>query len=171
MRDNDSGIEDGESGLETEGTVREDGMEGVVDGEREEMEKTSFYAPRDGSFAPTGDTPDPIDETPPAIRSELFPATPNILSHQASAPTRGPPNHINEKNPLRRGPFSKLDVLANESLAEDSWAGETTLSGSRTSYPQTPRLTEDSELPLKNLREGRLLQYYVTHLAPWVRTN
>lgn len=94
------------------------------------------------------------------------------LSH---APSEQPSALINDSrecfdagDAYRSGSLSKLDILADQSLAEASLIGETLRGESRMSYPQTPAAAIDPPWPLRSLQEGRLLQHFVTHLAPWV---
>ena len=56
-------------------------------------------------------------------------------------------------------------------LVDESLSGETLRPDSRVSYPQTPSVAPQLAWPLKNLHEGKLLQHFVTFLAPWVCTN
>lgn len=73
----------------------------------------------------------------------------------------------NEETP-NQAPLSKLEILANQSLVDASLSGDTLYSNSRISGPRSPSTPIVTAWPLKDLREGRLLQHFVTHLAPWV---
>ena len=65
--------------------------------------------------------------------------------------------------------LSKLDVLADQSLTAVSLTGKKLMTESRSSELRAPSDSRISPAwPVSSLREGRLLQHFITHLAPWV---
>ena len=68
-------------------------------------------------------------------------------------------------------PLSKLDVLADQSLADAFTSGSDAYATTRhvelQSYPVSRKHCEWS---VANLRECRLLQHFIEHMAPWVST-
>ena len=99
-----------------------------------------------------------------------LPTTYQTPGEHPSTPIGDPPDYLDDGDTSGQAPLSKLDILANQSLVEASLSGETLHDESRMSYPQTPATAVDSVWPLRNLQEGRLLQHFITHLAPWVCT-
>lgn len=98
------------------------------------------------------------------------PAAHPTASEQSSAPAGEPPDLLDECETFSQTPLNKLEVLANLSSVDASLSGETLRTASTIPYPQPPLMAGDMVWPLRNLQEGRLLQHFVTHLAPWVCT-
>lgn len=88
---------------------------------------------------------DPSDYLPPLEQVTDDPAC-NVLIHDAS------------KMPARL-------------LKEASQLGEKLPSNMSVSYLEKELPAQELAWPLKSLQEGKLLQHFATHLAPWVCTN
>ena len=151
--------------LSLEEVARNDAL---ANGEREKRRAMTSYTPKDRSSTRTCDAPALINELPHVEHPQPLPENFNKSSPEALAPASNSPDYADDNQPFSQTPLSKLDILANQSLAEVSLTGETLYALSKTSYPHTPASTADFSWPLKNLREGRLLQHYITHLSPWV---
>lgn len=78
-------------------------------------------------------------------------------------------SHLASLEPLGSSVWSKLDILAEQSLAEAASSGIGLSGRSRFMELQTPPVPRDASVwPVTNLRECRLLQHFIVHLAPWV---
>ena len=67
-------------------------------------------------------------------------------------------------------PDHALEIPAHL-LRETSRPGEESPSSTRVYYQERLPPAPEPAWPLKTLQEGKLLQHFITHLAPWVCTN
>lgn len=107
-------------------------------------------------------------EPQPALRSNT--QTPAI---QASVQNDDPSDYVTVSEQLpheQPGNILLGDALEMpaHSLGEASIIGEKPPYDTRVTYTERLPPAQEPAWPLKNLQEGKLLQHFITHLAPWV---
>lgn len=147
--------------------------------------RLEFVCGSDGSADPW-----PTDELEPRVydavgdsRSalvELLPSTfvlestSHTLPVQASIRDNDQSDYLESLEKMPHDPPSSVSYEGtSETLAHSSkeQPGEKLPSDTSVSYSEMVLSTPEPAWPLNSLQEGKLLQHFVTHLAPWVCTN
>lgn len=143
-------------------------------------ERVEFIPENDhfSSDSPAGETTGNIfkgvvsdGEAQHAVITPQQTTTKTPVASNADSPDYLTPFEERFKKTPSMGRPQKESVPMAYSLVDESLSEETLGPDSRVSYPQTPSVTTELALPLRNLQEGRLLQHFVTFLAPWVCIN
>lgn len=96
-------------------------------------------------------------------------ATSHTPPVQGSVLDDDPPNYLSTSEQIPHDPPGKVHLddvskMQAHSLREESHPGDRLIS-------DTSELYAGRVVPIQNLQEGKLLQHFVTHLAPWVCTK
>ncbi len=147
--------------------------------------RLEFVCGSDGSADPW-----PTDELEPRVYDavgdscsalvELLPSTfvlestSHTLPVQASIRDNDQSDYLESLEKMPHDPPSSVSYEGtSETLAHSSkeQPGEKLPSDTSVSYSEMVLSTPEPAWPLNSLQEGKLLQHFVTHLAPWVCTN